>query len=99
MVVMPDPFRYARRPAPPTVPVVLYGRRWCAMSQMARRHLDRLGIPFEYVDLDRHPEVESRLAWLTGGRVHSPTVSVGGDVLVQPTIRELEWALARHGLR
>jgi mycoredoxin len=99
MVVMPEPSRYARRPAPRTVPVVLYGRRWCAMSQMARRHLDRMGIPYEYVDLDRHPGVESRLAWLTGGRVHSPVVSVGGEVLVQPTIRELDWALARCGLR
>jgi mycoredoxin len=99
MVVTPGPSPFARRAAPPTAPVVLYGRRWCAMSQMARRHLDRLGVPYEYVDLDLHPDVESRLAWLTGGRVHSPTVSVGGEVLVQPTIRELEWALARRGLR
>src|ERR687891_2828738 len=98
MVALSSHSRYAPRPAAPTVPVVLYGRGWCAMSQMARRHLDRMGIPFEYVDLDRHPEVESRLAWLTGGRVHSPVVSVGGEVLVQPTIRELDWALARRGL-
>ena len=90
---------YGRLSAPPVVPVVVYGRRWCAISQMVRRHLDRLGVPYEYVDLDRHPEAASRLSWLTGGRVHSPVVYVGGEVLVQPSIGELQWALSRSGLR
>jgi mycoredoxin len=80
-----------------TVPVVVYGRRWCAISQMVRRYLDRIGVPYEYVDLDAHPEVEARLGWLTGGRVHSPVVSVGGDLLVRPSIRELELTLRRRG--
>jgi mycoredoxin len=90
---------YGRLSAPPVVPVKVYGRRWCAISQMVRRHLDRLGVPYEYVDLDLHPEVESRLAWMTGGRVHSPVLCVGGEVLVQPSIGELRWALTRSGLR
>lgn len=90
---------FGRRSAPPAIPVVVYGRRWCAISQMVRRYLDRAGIAYEYVDLDAHPEAESRLAWMTGGRVHSPTVYVGGEVLVQPSIAELRWALSRSGLR
>ncbi len=90
---------YGRRSAPPTVPVVIYGRRWCAISQMVRRYLDRVGVPYEYVDIDMHPEIESRLSWMTGGRVHSPVVYVGGEILVQPSIGELQWALSRSGLR
>jgi mycoredoxin len=66
---------------------------------MVRRYLDRLGIPYEYVDLDLHPEVESRLSWMTGGRMRTPIVDLGGQVLVQPTIRDLEWELTRNGLR
>lgn len=81
--------------APPVTPVVIYGRRWCALSQMMRRYLDRTGIPYQYVDLDMHPEAEARLAWLTGGRVHSPIVSAGGQLLVQPSISELQWILNR----
>ena len=49
----------------------------------------------EYVDLDSHPEAEARLTWMTGGRVHSPIVSVGGQLLVQPSIAELQWILSR----
>ena len=93
---IPSPFD-AVAPRTRTAPVVVYGRRWCAISQMTRRQLDRLGVPYEYVDLDRHPEAESQLAWLTGGRVHSPIVSVGGRLLVQPSGRELVGALERGG--
>ena len=79
--------------------ITVYGRPGCAISQMIRRWLDRRGIPYQYVDVERDPQARSRLAWLTGGRVRSPTVVIGGDVLVQPTIEELEWALRRSGVR
>jgi mycoredoxin len=75
--------------------ITVYGRPGCAISQMIRRWLDRRGIPYRYVDVERDPQARSQLAWLTGGRVRSPTVVIGGEVLVQPTIEELEWALRR----
>ncbi|HYT05012.1 MAG TPA: hypothetical protein VEM13_09065 [Gemmatimonadales bacterium] len=33
-----------------------------------------------------------------GGRASHPTVSVGGSILIEPTLDELEWALAQVGL-
>lgn len=81
-----------------TTDIVIYGRRWCALSQMLRRHLNRLGVPYDYVDLDANPQVESRLQWMTGGRVYSPVVAIGGRLLMQPTTSEVEWALARAGV-
>jgi mycoredoxin len=54
-----------------------------------RRH------PYDYVDLDTNPNAQAQLTWMTGGRVHSPIVSVGGQLLVQPSIAELQWVLAR----
>jgi mycoredoxin len=80
------------------LPLTVFGRRWCGISQMVRRYLDRLGVPYEYVDLDQHPEVASQLAWVTGGRVHSPTIRVGDELLVQPSTQELERALRRYGV-
>ena len=78
--------------------ITVYGRPGCAISQMVRRWLDRRGIPYQYVDVERNPEARRRLEWLTGGRVRSPTVVIGDDVLVQPTIQELEWAIRRSRL-
>jgi mycoredoxin len=86
------------RTAPVSAPVVVYGTGWCAASQMVRRHLDRLGIPYLYVDLEYSPQAAARLSWLTGGYVSHPTVSVAGELLVEPTMRELDWALSRAGL-
>jgi mycoredoxin len=80
------------------VPLTVYGRQWCAISQMIRRYLDRMGIPYQYVDLDRHPEVESQLGWLTGGRVRTPIVRLDGELMVQPSVHELARALARAGV-
>jgi len=99
MTAFPTFAPIARRSPATGIPLIVYGRRWCGISQMVRRYLDRAGLPYEYVDLDRHPELESRLEWVTGGRVHTPVVYVGGEVLVQPSMRELEWALTRGGMR
>ena len=76
--------------------ITVYGRPGCAISQMIRRWLDRRGIAYRYVDDEPDPEHLTLLPSRTGGRVRSPTVAVGGEVLVQPTIEELEWALRRN---
>ena len=47
-------------------PVVVYGNRWCGITQMIRRRLDRTGVPYEYVDLDANPDVQRRLRWMLG---------------------------------
>lgn len=90
--------RYGVRSAPASAPVVVYGTRWCAASQMVRRYLDRLGIPYVFVDMEANPYAAQQVRWLTGDYASHPTVSVAGEVLVEPSLGELEWALARAGL-
>ena len=77
-------------------PVVdLYATRWCGHSQQVRRYLQRNGIPHRYIDLETDPEAVRRLQWLTGGSASHPTVIVGDEVLVEPSIAELESVLER----
>jgi mycoredoxin len=83
---------------PTLAPVVVYGTRWCAQSQLVRRYLERLGIPYRFVDLEEHPEAVAQLRWWTGGYASHPTVYVGGEVLVEPNLAELERSLMRRGL-
>jgi mycoredoxin len=84
--------------SPAAAPVVVYGTSWCAGTQLIRRHLERLGIPYRYVDLERDPVGAAQVRWWNGGRMTHPTVSVGGSVLVEPSLDELEWTLAEAGL-
>ena len=81
-----------------TAPVTVYGTHWCGASQMVRRHLDRLGVPYRYLDLEADPRAAAQVRWLTGGYLSHPTVNVAGEVLVEPGIAELDLALERAGL-
>jgi len=79
-------------------PVVVFGTAWCAASQMVRRYLDRLGIPYVYRDMEYDRDAARRVQWWTGGYFSHPIVQVGGDILVEPTLDELQWTLANNGL-
>jgi mycoredoxin len=79
-------------------PVTVYGTRWCAATQAVRRHLDRLGVPYRYIDIEENPAAAARVRWLAGGTLSHPIVDVAGEVLVQPRLYELNAALGWAGL-
>ncbi len=81
-----------------TVPVAIYGNRWCGITQLIRRALARAGVDYEYVDLDDNPAIYDRLVALTGGRLRTPVVHIGGEWLMEPSLRQVQAALARHGI-
>jgi mycoredoxin len=81
-----------------TAPVIVYGTQWCAATQMVRRYLDRMGIPCVFRDMDRDEAATSQVKWWTGGYASHPTLQIGGDILVEPTMEELKWTLAQNGL-
>ena len=89
---------YGRHRAEPDVPLVVYGTRWCGATQLLRRHLERAGVPYRYVDLEQDPEAVNQLRWWTGGSASHPTVYVNGEILVEPTVGELDGGLMRSGL-
>ncbi|WP_210479419.1 glutaredoxin family protein [Naasia sp. SYSU D00948] len=89
---------YADRRAAPAVPIAVYGNRWCGISQMIRRALERAGIDYAYVDLDLHPDAERKLSYLAGGDLHTPVVYIDGEWLMEPSLRQVQQALARHGV-
>ena len=89
---------YGRHRAAPDVPLVVYGTRWCGATQLLRRHLERVGVPYRYVDLEQDAEAVNQLRWWTGGSASHPTVYVNGEILVAPTVGELDGGLMRSGL-
>jgi mycoredoxin len=93
---IPAPFEAA---APPTCVerIVVFGRRWCALTRIARRQLERLGVRYEYVELDGDPRAEAQLSRMTGRRAYTPAIAVGDRVLMQPSGRELARVLRRDG--
>ena len=82
----------------PVFGVKVYGAEWCEDTQHTREFLDRLGVLYQYVDIERD---ESAAAWVraqNGGRERKPTVDIAGQVLTVPTDHELTSALRERGL-
>jgi mycoredoxin len=78
--------------------VKVYGADWCEDTRRAREFLDRLGVQYQYVDIEQD---ESAAAWVreqNGGKERKPTVDVAGQVLTEPTDHDLTGALRERGL-
>jgi mycoredoxin len=76
-------------------PLQLYGRRWCAHTQMLRRYLDRLEVPYIYHDMDREPAALAQVRWWTGMDVN-PVLYIDGMILVEPSLGEVNQALRSY---
>ena len=79
-------------------PVVVFGTRWCADTQKARRYLDRARIPYIFQDMEADTQADAQVRWWTGGYSSHPTIVIGGTVLIEPSLEELETALEEHGV-
>jgi mycoredoxin len=82
-----------------SISIVVYGTSWCAASQRVRRYLDRIGIPYIYRDMEHDLEAARRVRWWTGGSLNHPTVQIGGQILVEPSRKELDQALNRASIQ
>ena len=62
--------------------VTLYVTSWCSSVQLARRYLERHGVPYTEIDIDETPEAARRLEAWTGGYRTVPTFEIEGQVVV-----------------
>ena len=70
--------------------VKVYGAGWCGQSLRTRRHLEKLGVEYEYLDCDEDPAASEWVKSQNNGKEKKPTLAVGGRVLSCPTNEQLE---------
>ena len=77
-------------------PVTMYSTTWCGYCRRLKRQFDDAGIAYQEVDVDdpRHRHFGDRIIEASGGYRIVPTVEVGGRLLVNPSLKEVEAALA-----
>jgi glutaredoxin len=78
--------------------VKVYGADWCEDTRRTRAFLERLGVAYEYVDIETD---ERGRAWVrehNDGKERKPTVDVAGQILSVPTDHDLTGALRERGL-
>jgi glutaredoxin len=87
----PQPEPVAAPPAPQSV--VLYCRPGCIDCRLARRFLERNGVPYTEVNVRTTPEAEARVREWTGGDLISPVFDIDGTIVIDFRRAELSKAL------
>ena len=78
--------------------VKVYGADWCEDTQHTREFLERLGVRYEYVNIEQDERARAWVREQNGGKERKPTVDVAGQILSTPTDHELTSALRERGL-
>lgn len=78
--------------------VKVYGADWCEDTRQTRAFLDRLGVAYEYVNIEQDAGGAEWVREHNGGKERKPTVDVGGQVLSVPSDHDLTGALRERGL-
>jgi mycoredoxin len=87
--------------------IVVYGADWCEDTQRTRTQLESLGVPYQYVDVERDELANEQVKEWNGGSRITPTVvlpdaggaATGTHRLAAPANEELEASLRERGLR
>jgi mycoredoxin len=77
--------------------IKVYGAGWCEDTQETRDYLDRIGVTYEYLDVDADPVAKDWVVQHNGGKQKTPTVVIDDQILVEPENADLENALRRAG--
>ncbi len=75
--------------------LTVYGGSWCGDCRNATHYLDSVGVAYHYVDLGTD-RLAQALLYGAGYRAIPIIVTTSGDVLVEPSDRELAAAIGRR---
>jgi mycoredoxin len=70
--------------------IIFYGTAWCGDSRRARMLMDRLKIPYRWVDIDQDKNAARLVEEINHGFRSVPTILwPDGSILVEPSNEEL----------
>ena len=83
--------------------ILILGRDTCEDTIRSRAHLDAVGIPYTYGNVELDPEADARIRSYNSGERVTPTILIGDPnkparVIREPSDDELDAALAAVGV-
>ena len=75
--------------------LTVYSTTWCGYCHRLKTQLDREGIAYEVVDIEREPDAAEFVMSVNGGNQTVPTVRFDdGSALTNPTLTQVKAQLA-----
>jgi mycoredoxin len=78
--------------------IKVFGTDWCEDTQRSREQLDELGVDYEYINIEEDPAAEAWVKQQNGGKQKTPTIDLGGRIVIEPSNEELEETLRASGM-
>jgi mycoredoxin len=78
--------------------IKVYGADWCGDTQRVLQHLDNVGVPYDYIDVENDHQASEWVKQQNGGKERKPTIDVNGNILTVPSTSELDNALRESGV-
>ena len=78
--------------------VKVYGADWCEDTRHTLAFLDRLGVAYEYINVEEDARASEWVKEHNDGKERKPPVDVAGQVLSVPSDHDLTGALREKGL-
>ena len=74
--------------------VRMFTTTWCGICVHTKRYLMTKNVDFEEIDIEEQPQYGDMIEELTGGYRTVPTLDIDGRLMVNPSRREIDEALA-----
>ncbi len=75
--------------------VTMYSTQWCGYCHRLRSQMDREGIRYDVVDIERHPTAADVVAGHNGGNLTVPTlVYPDGSAQTNPSLKQVKAKIA-----
>jgi mycoredoxin len=82
-------------PTTSTAPVTMYSTQWCGYCHRLKSQLDREGITYEVIDIERVPDAATIVEQVNNGNQTVPTlVYSDGSAHTNPSVAEVKAKLA-----
>ncbi len=81
-----------------TSDITLYGETRCQKTRLYQTALEERGLDYALAEVDRDPKAADRVSALAGGADKFPTFEIKGRKLRNPSLPDLDKALARSAL-
>jgi mycoredoxin len=80
---------------PVSKPVTMYTTSWCGFCARLKSGLNRAGVEFAEIDIERNEEFADRVIQINGGNRTVPTLEFSdGSALTNPSVQEVQDKLA-----
>lgn len=78
-------------------PIIVYGAEWCAFCHVAMQYFDKIGVKYEYRNVDENRD------WLNesvtkSGQMGIPVLDIQGDIVVGFDRPKIDTTLKAHAL-